>query len=297
MPRCAREKIENGTYHICTRGNNKQDIFLDDKDREEYLRRLKHYKEKYKMNIYAYCLMTNHVHILVYDNNQDISKFMQGLNLSYTLYFNNRHGRTGHLLQGRFTSVLVKSNVQLLQTSRYIHLNPVRADMVDEAVNHKWSSYHAYLNGTDSLDIVEVEFLLSIISNNRKESRKAYIQYINDQDIVDDSEEIAITIEKKENDDIRRDGIKKMSYEEAYDYLCHKWKLKKEKIHEYLSTKGIAIYFLGLVSRLSWSQIARNLDIHESIVYRKVKLLTERMIQDKGFCRQIDEMIFLNFSE
>lgn len=297
MPRCAREKIENGTYHICTRGNNKQDIFLDDKDREEYLMRLKHYAEKYKMCIYAYCLMTNHVHILVYDNKQDISKVMQGLNLSYTLYFNRRHNRTGHLFQGRFTSVLVKSNAQLLHASRYIHLNPVKANMVDETLQYKWSSYHAYLKGIDSLDIVKVDFILSTISNNRKESIKAYIQYINDQNVVDDSEEIAITIEKKENDNIRRGGVKKMSYQEAYDYLCHKWKLKKEKIHDYLTSKGIAIYFLGLVSRLSWSQIARNLDIHESIVYRKVKLLTERMIEDKRFCRQVDEMIFLNISE
>ena len=169
--------------------------------------------------------------------------------------------------------------------------------MVDEAAKHKWSSYHAYLSGVDSLDIVKVDFILSTISNNRKESIKAYIQYINDQNVVDDGEEIAITIDQRENGNIRRDGVKKMSYQEAYDYLCHKWKLKKEKIHDYLSSKGIAIYFLGLVSRLSWAQIAKNLDIHESIVYRKVKALTERMIEDKGFCRQVDEMIFLNFGE
>ena len=292
MPRCAREKIGNGIYHICTRGNNKQDIFLDDKDREEYLNRLKHYKEKYKMHIYAYCLMTNHVHILVYDNDQDISKFMQGLNLSYAIYFNRRHGRIGHLFQERFTSVLVKSNAQLLYTSRYIHLNPVKANMVEEVSMHKWSSYHAYFEGTDDLDIVKLDFLFSIISSDREESRKSYVEYVNAEGIIEDSEEIAITIERKESENIQLSGIKRMSYQEVYDFLCNKWKLKKEKAQEYLRAKGIAIYFLGLVSRLSWAQIAKNLNIHESVVYRKIKALTYRMVQDKDFCREVDELIF-----
>lgn len=292
MPRSAREKVENSIYHVCARGNNKQDIFLDDKDREEYLNRLNHYKEKYKVRIYAYCLMTNHVHILVYDNNQDISKFMHGLNLSYAIYFNNRHGRVGHLFQERFTSILVKSNTQLLYTSRYIHLNPVKANLVNQAQLYKWSSYKIYAKEESESNIVDTSFLLSVISDDQIKSRRAYVQYIDALDIAYDSKEVAITLEKQEDKKISLHGMKKMSYQEAYQFLCGKWNIKEEKVASYMNEKGIAIYLLGLLSRLSWSQVARNLGIHEMIAYKKVKNITYMMIKDKAFCNEVDKLLF-----
>ena len=160
MCRVAREKVGNSIYHICARGNNKQDIFLDNEDREEYLVRLRHYQERYQMKVYAYCLMTNHIHLLIYDNNQDISRFMHGLSLSYVIYFNRKYGRTGHLFQDRFNSIIVKNDAQFIYVSKYIHLNPVRANIVSSPLEYRWSSYYVYEVGKDENHLINSEFLL-----------------------------------------------------------------------------------------------------------------------------------------
>lgn len=294
MPRCARLKSENGFYHICVRGNNKQAIFQDDRDREEYLLRLSQYKERYKMHIFAYCLMTNHVHLLVYDNGQDISKFMQGLSLSYVIYFNKRYNRTGHLFQDRFTSVPVKGNVQLLATSRYIHLNPVKAGIVEKVGEYKWSSYEAYLNARDEFNIVDTHFLSKIVSSNAEASKQEYIKFISNQDDYREDGEIATTIEGIGVEESKLDSIKRLNYEEIYDVLYKKWRNtnKNKSTYGEFRCKSIVIYLLGLISRLSWVQIAINLNISVATVYRKVKEISYRMMKDRAFCSEVDEIIF-----
>lgn len=294
MPRCARKKIENGVYHICVRGNNKQDIFTDDKDREEYLMRLRHYKEKYKVHIYAYCLMTNHVHLLIYDNAQDISKFMQGLSLSYVIYFNNRHGRTGHLFQDRFTSVLVKSDIQILQTSKYIHLNPIKANMVKKMDQYKWSSYISYLRGEDPLSIVDTHFLCKISTNDKLAGRKAYIQYVNEINSLVEEDEVASAEEANKPLQGVLQGIKRLSYAEIYKKLYGKWKEDRSKklgSKYYFQKDEVVVYLLGLISRLSGVQIAKRLHINVSVVYKKIKRTVNRMIKDDTFCMNIDKII------
>lgn len=293
MPRCAREKIGNGFYHICVRGNNKQDIFLDDKDREAYLFRLAQYKEKYKMHIYAYCLMTNHVHLLIYDNDQDISKFMQGLNLSYVIYFNSRHKRTGHLFQDRFTSVIEKGDIQLLITSKYIHLNPVKANIVQQPKDYRWSSYGAYLNGKDEFGIADIHFLSTIMASNHEAGRKAYLGYIDDQIEIDEEGEAASTSELSSEREYRVCGIKRLAFNEVYEILSKKWVNKEgHGGYERIRENGICIYLLGLISRLSWTQIAINLNINVSTVYRKVKGIAYKMVKDALFCKKINDLIF-----
>ena len=294
VPRCARLKSENGFYHICVRGNNKQAIFQDDRDREEYLIRLSQYKERYKMRIFAYCLMTNHVHLLIYDNGQDISKFMQGLSLSYVIYFNKRYNRTGHLFQDRFTSVLVKGNVQLLVTSRYIHLNPVKAEMVKKVGEYKWSSYEAYLNGRDEFNIVDTHFLSEIISNNVEAGKREYIKFISNQDDYREDGEIATTIEEVGEGKCKLDSIKRLKYEEIHEILYNRWQIRNKEKGTYseFRCKSIVIYLLGLISRLSWAQIAINLNISVATVYRKVKEISYRMIKNRVFCSEVDKMIF-----
>ena len=237
MPRCARNKVANSVYHIIIRGNNKEAIFKDDEDRKAYLLRVRQYMEKYKMHILAYCLMTNHVHILIYDNDQDISKFMQGLSLSYTIYFNHKYGRTGHLYGDRFTSVIEKGDIQLIYTSRYIHRNPVKANIVKVPLAYKWSSYKAYLRGKDSNHIINIKLVRKLITNNMKDGMKGYLQYVNsDEEIAmrdyllnkkyayRTDEEIAITKESDILQEVNLRPIKKLNYEEAYSILYTRWK-------------------------------------------------------------------------
>ena len=132
MPRVQRVKGEFSTYHVVQRGNEKKKIFRDDEDKAKFLETLAKAREKYNFLLYAYCLMDNHIHLLVNDNGNDISKLMKSINVSYVSYFNRAYQRCGHLFQDRFKSELVKDDRYLLEVSRYIHNNPVKAKMVEK---------------------------------------------------------------------------------------------------------------------------------------------------------------------
>ena len=150
MPRKPRVWYPGAVYHITSRGNRRSDIFLDDKDRLRYLRYLEETKQRYFFELHSYCLMTNHVHLLLETKQHPISPIMQKLNSRYAMSFNKRYNREGHLFQGRYHSVLVESVEQFTATSRYIHLNPVRANIVKKPDEYKWSSYLAFQTGNPS---------------------------------------------------------------------------------------------------------------------------------------------------
>ena len=142
MPTGPRLLLKNACYHIITRGNQKQRVFLDEQDCEAYLSRLKRYKLKLGFLIYAFCLMPNHVHLIGEPKETaDLAKFMHGLNRSYTAYFNKKYNKVGYLWQGRFKSKVVVKDSYLIDCLNYIELNPVRANMVRTAQDYPWSSY------------------------------------------------------------------------------------------------------------------------------------------------------------
>ena len=142
MPNVTRLLVENACYHVMTRGNQKQKVFLCDADYGAYLAILKKAKKKYRVLVYAYCLMPNHVLILVYLKVIcDISKFMHWLNRGYTYYFNAKYEKVGHLWQGRFKSKPIIKDDYLLNCSEYIESNPVRAELVGDISKYAWSSY------------------------------------------------------------------------------------------------------------------------------------------------------------
>jgi len=134
--------IENACYHLIARGNQKQRIFRDQEDFKEYLERLKAYKRKFNFKLYAYCLMPNHVHLLgQIEVSKDLSKFMQGVTLSYTLFYNQKYTGVGHLWQGRFKNKVIIKDQYLVDCISYIELNPVRAEIAKIAYEYPWSSY------------------------------------------------------------------------------------------------------------------------------------------------------------
>lgn len=179
MPRTARTRGPFCTYHVVERGNNRNRIFLNDSDRWRMLETLAKAKAKYNFLIYAYCLMDNHIHLLVGDNGNDISKLMQSINVSYALYFNRVHNRAGHLFQDRFRSELVEDDRYLLEVSRYIHNNPVRAGIVQKPEQYRWSSYAIYLGkAKDELELVDTSLILGHISSLRKTAVAEYQKYV-----------------------------------------------------------------------------------------------------------------------
>ncbi len=143
MARLPRLYLAGCAQHIIQRGNNREPCFYQEQDYKAYLAFLKEASEKYLVEVHAFVLMTNHVHLLATPSDEkSVSRMMQALGRRYVQYFNFTHGRTGTLWEGRYKSTLVDSEIYLLTVYRYIELNPVRAAMVEHAADYPWSSYH-----------------------------------------------------------------------------------------------------------------------------------------------------------
>lgn len=145
MARPYRLQAENCFYHITSRGNDRKKIFLNDTDSEKFLEYIVAAKEKYAFYLLAYVLMSNHYHLLIKTTRVNLSNIMHYINGSYTTYFNVKRGKSGHLFQGRYKSLVIDADIYFQELTRYIHLNPIRAKMVENPHDYKWSSYNAYI--------------------------------------------------------------------------------------------------------------------------------------------------------
>ncbi len=177
MARPHRIEFPGALYHILVRGNQKQEIFLDEQDRRAYLQRVQRYKEETGFILYAYVLMPNHVHLLIETTQKPLSKIMQGINLTYTQYFNRKYDKVGHVFQGRYKAFLCDRDEYLLSLIRYIHLNPVRANLVKEPRHYKWSSHNEYLRGRKG--VVDASKVLRLFSDKATRARARYEDFVN----------------------------------------------------------------------------------------------------------------------
>jgi putative transposase len=154
MPQIFRILPEEGVIHILTRGNNRQRVFHDDKDYKVYLNTVRQYKPENKIRFYHYCLMPNHVHLIVeITHESNLSRFMKQLNLGYMFYYKKRYSYNGHLWQGRYKSLIISRDEYLMACARYIELNPVKAGIVKNPKEYQYSSYNTYAYGENN-DII-----------------------------------------------------------------------------------------------------------------------------------------------
>ena len=174
MPRKAREKSKTGIYHIIMRGINRQIIFEDDEDYEKYVQTLKQYKEKCGYEIYAYCLMGNHLHILIKVGKEPIEQIMRRICGSYVYWYNWKYGRIGNLFQDRFKSEPIESDAYFLTVLRYIHQNPIKAGISAKAEDYKWSSYIEYISKPKVADIL---FALNLLNSNPQKAIDQFVRY------------------------------------------------------------------------------------------------------------------------
>lgn len=180
MARLKRICPPNISQHIIQRGNNRQICFACVQDFEAYIAWLKQYSEEYNVQVHAWVLMTNHVHLLCTPTSQEgISKLMQSLGRQYVRYFNNTYKRTGTLWEGRFKSCLVDSDNYLLTLYRYIELNPVRAHMVNYPAEYKWSSYQINAIGKPS-SLCTAHAVYESLGKTKIERLKVYTQLVNE---------------------------------------------------------------------------------------------------------------------
>ncbi len=163
MPRNAREKSETGIYHIMMRGIDKRDIFIQEADYHRFLHHMEKAKQKSGFLLLGYCLMTNHVHLLIKEGNEEIGDAIKRINVGYAQYYNMRYDRAGHLFQNRFRSEPVNDDRYLLTVLRYIHQNPLKAGIVKRGCDYKWSSYGLYLNLNEA--IIDKDIILTYFSS------------------------------------------------------------------------------------------------------------------------------------
>lgn len=145
MPRGARRKSESGIYHIMLRGINRQVIFEDEEDQVHFIETLRKYKEVCNYTVYAYCLMGNHIHILLKEGTEELERVLKRITGSYAYWYNQKYYRSGHLFQDRFKSEPVEDEAYFMTVLRYIHQNPVKAGLCVKPEEYRFSSYNEYL--------------------------------------------------------------------------------------------------------------------------------------------------------
>lgn len=256
MPRMARKMSWTKVYHVILRGNGKQDIFLDEQDYKKFIKEIVKTKEKYGYELYAYCLMTNHVHLVIYDKNDMLSKIFQSLAVSYSAYFSKKYEKVGHLFQNRFLSKEVETSKYLMQVCRYIHQNPMKAKILN-VDNYKWSSYKEYITKPY---IVDTKILMKLFGENKKDAVKNFIVYNKGRaESINDYLEFEFI--NKMADEQAKGKIKEILEMDDLEKLKeYNFKIRDEKIRKLKNLKGV-----------SKSQISRVLGLNRKIIERALK--------------------------
>jgi REP element-mobilizing transposase RayT len=178
MSRPLRLEFAGALYHITSRGNGRNLIYFQDDDFELFLQSLANVCERYNWVVHAYCLMSNHYHLLVETPDANLSQGMRQLNGVFTQSMNRKHHRVGHLFQGRYKAILVNKDAYLLELCRYIVLNPVRANMVNSLEEWPWSSWHCMLGNVKSPVWLSTDTLLVQFAKNRQDAIQSYIDFV-----------------------------------------------------------------------------------------------------------------------
>lgn len=178
MARPLRIAYPGAFYHVTSRGNEKKDVFKSRRDREKFIEYLASAKQRYEAVIHAYCLMSNHYHLLIETPAGNLSQIMQHINSAYTTYFNIKRKRAGHLFQGRYKAILVEADEYATELSRYIHLNPVRAGMVPKPEDFPWSSYRSYVGQDNGPEWLKKEFIHGYFDKKIADARRKYRSFV-----------------------------------------------------------------------------------------------------------------------
>lgn len=258
MPRFSREnqKCSTGVYHIILRGINSQEIFLDNMDKKKFLKEIKNTKEIYGYELYAYALMNNHVHMLILDKNDSMSKIIQSLSTRYAMYFNKKYERIGHLFYNRFHSKCVENEKYLLNVHKYIHKNPEK-DGICKMDKYEWSSYSEYLGDSN---IVDTEFILSIFNSDRKKAIDIWKGFHNTTINDEDNQKYEFEVKMRLNDEEAIEQIKrKLQIDNIMEIQKYSAEYRDKIIKEIASIRGI-----------SRNQIARIIGVSKRTVYRAI---------------------------
>lgn len=246
MPRQARRKSESGIYHVMLRGINKQVIFEDEEDSLKFLETLKNYKAISGYKIFAYCLMSNHIHLLLKVEKENLDLIIKRIASSYVYWYNWKYHRSGHLFQDRFKSEPVEDDVYFLTVIRYIHQNPIKAGLSKSIDEYKFSSYNEYINKPFMVDI---DFCLGIVD------KEQFVEFNNEynQDICLEIEEDNFRL----TDDEAREVIRKISKCKTIIEFQNLSLDKRDKYLKALRNQGLSIRQISRLTGIGFNIVRK----------------------------------------
>lgn len=313
MPRKPRIEFPGALYHVMARGNNRQVIFNSKTEYEFYLDKLRVTKKRYDFYLYGYCLMPNHLHLLIQTNEVPLSRIMKAVQTAYARYFNRKNSRIGHVFHGRYKAILCDADAYLLELVRYIHLNPVRAGIVKVPHGYMWNSYKDYL-GDLSETIVDTELVLARFGNTRSKARHNFHAFILERlhekeregfyRIVDRGflgDEEFIEAVKAKLDGIHGNRLlwhhcDKVSLDHILSLVAGHFRVEESEILS--STQARVVTFARRVfiyiakERFGYTgvEIARYLEKDDSLISHIVRKVRERYSSDEEFALMIDDL-------
>ena len=222
MGRSHRIEFEGATYHVIARGNNKECIFEEQKDKEYLLKLFKDIKQGMGFKVYAYVIMNNHYHFVIQIMDQPLYKIMHHIHNKYSKYYNNQYERVGHVFQGRYKALLIQDERYLLSVVRYVHHNPIKANICNKTDEYRWSSDIFYRKNLN--DFADIDVVLNLLSTDRRQALGQYREYMAEEEDVNYDEGTAIG-------------------EEAYQLLLRPREqvMSKKRLDEILWDTGVSI--------------------------------------------------------
>ena len=287
MARKPRIEFEGAFYHVIVRGNQRQRIFRDDQDRSAYLERLEHYRQHCGFVVYAYVLMSNHVHLLLETKRVPLSKIMQALQFTYTQRYNRRHRTVGHLFEGRYKAILCDRNAYLLELVRYIHLNPGRMRTAVDPCKFRWSSHRAYLGEKTELKI-ETEAVLGQMAKGVTQARRSYMKFIDeglgggheekyyqapDQRFLGDEGFVEKVASRAKVKDVEAKGPK-VGFEGLLDTVSREYGLTKEALtgngrqRHWIEGRRFLVYLAREWEKMTTQELGKRLERDPSMISR-----------------------------
>ncbi|MGH7884423.1 MAG: helix-turn-helix domain-containing protein [Thermodesulfobacteriota bacterium] len=312
MTRPLRLAFEDACYHITSRGNRKDNIFIDNADKEMFIRKLNETLNKFSIVCYAYCLMHNHYHLFIKTPKGNISSAMHNLNTSYTNWFKARHQIVGVVFQGRYKSLLVDEDSYALQLSTYIHLNPVRAGMVEKPEEYIWSSYLDYMGKRRTLENMDTDLVLSSFGNDNKKAINKYKSFLKENMDIDNPmnntyKSVAVGSEKYlkrieemisgigKNREIKETkNLQKISPEKIIKIISNKFGLNEKEV---ISKKRgniyrqLAIYIVKISTDLSLKEIGETFNMDYSDVSQTCRRLEDKIGKDRKLSRLKESIV------
>ncbi len=269
MGRKPRIEFNGALYHVIQRGNNKEYIFKSNKHKQYFLSKLKEYKDIMNFEVYGYVIMDNHYHIVIRSRDVNISMIMQRVNNDFSKYYNISSKRNGHVFQDRYKGILVKDDKYLLSLLRYVHQNPVKANMCKRVSDYYWSSDSNYRKNQQG-QLVDIDFVLNIFSLNRNSAINEYIKFMDASELEDGSSFENIDIIGEHKTAVNQTKIEKQTLDDILYEVTNNEELfstikngsRKRNLTEYKK-----IYIMkSLSENYTMTEIGSNIGISESAV-------------------------------